>query len=138
VTSPAGIEAILSFEARKEGLDYSGWAVKRVKMRLAEIAQHWDFASEEDPPMKLRRQISPNAESCDEILRRLRKTLKQAAREAEVDALNAKKERAHDHVSHDSTPHARVQATASTSLASTREPVPQPLEANVEAEDFDF
>jgi hypothetical protein len=124
VTSPAGIEAIRSFEARTEGLDYTGWKVERVKMRLASIAQRWDFASEEDPPMKVRRQISPDAESCDEILRRLRKTLKQAATSAEVDALNAKKERGHDHPSHDSTP---VQA-------STSHPDPNSVEAVVSAD----
>jgi hypothetical protein len=122
VTSPAGIEAILSFQARKEGLDYSGWGVERKRQKLASIAERWDFASEADPPMKLRRQISPDPESCDEILRRLRKTLKQAVRKAEVDALNAKKQRGHD-----STPHAPVQDTDSPSLASTREAVPEPL-----------
>ncbi len=117
VTSPAGIEAIRSFQARTEGLDYTGWKVKRVKMRLAEIAEHWDFASKEDPPMKVRRQISPDAESCDEILKRLRKTLNQAATSAEVDALNAKKQRGHDHVS--------------------PEAVPTTAQGNVEAEDFE-
>jgi hypothetical protein len=108
VTSPAGIEAILSFQACKEGLDYSGWGVERKRQKLASIAERWDFTSEADPPMKLRRQISPNAESCDYILKRLRKITGQADLKAEVDALNAKKQRGHD-----STPHAPVQDTDS-------------------------
>jgi hypothetical protein len=143
VTSPAGIEAILSFQARKEGLDYSGWGVERKRQKLASIAERWDFASEADPPMKLRRQISPNAESCDYILKRLRKITSQAVLKAEVDALNAKK---HDHVSHDSTPDAPARATQDLSLPSPRAEDSQPAQGNVEAasaeenyiEPFDF
>lgn len=126
VTSPAGIEAILSFEARTEGLDRVGWNVKNKRERLASIAKHWDFTSEEDPPMKLRRQISPDPESCDEQLRRLRKITSQADRKAQLEGLPGTEA--------DSTPDARVQDTDSPSLPSTRKPDPNSLEGIVAAD----
>lgn len=42
------------------------------KCRLWEVAQLWDFTSKEDPPMNVRKRISPSRQECDDWLPRLR------------------------------------------------------------------
>jgi len=87
--------------------------------RYVPVAKRWDF-TQDNPPWWVMKELDNNHKTLD----RIERIVRGAVRKAEVDALNAKKQRGHD-----STPHAPVQDTDSPSLASTREAVPEPLEA---------
>lgn len=113
VTSPAGIEAILSYKARRDTYDPIGLTMEKRRKQLALVAERWDFASEEDPPMKLRYEISPDREDCDRMLKRLRRMVRAA------DA---------------SPPGDRVQSADSPSLPGTPETDARPLETLLDAE----
>lgn len=86
VTSPAGIEAILSYEARRDTYDPIGLTMEKRSKQLALVAERWDFASEEDPPMKLRYEISSDRNDCDRMLKRLRRMTSQAIQDSPVQA----------------------------------------------------
>jgi hypothetical protein len=94
------------------------------------VAKRWDF-TQDNPPWWVMKELDNEHKKLD----RIERIVRGAIRKAEVDALNAKKERGHDHVSPDSPLDAPVQATASPSLASTREPAPTTLEA-LDADDL--
>jgi hypothetical protein len=95
-----------------------------------DVAKCFDFASEGAPPWQVMKALDNDYK----LLGRIRKIVQAADRKAEVDALNAKKQRGHDHVSPDSPPDAPVQATASPSLPSHPEPNPNSVEAIVAAD----
>ena len=122
VTSPAGLEAL-----RTHKHAHLGYAHLR---HYVDVAKCFDFASEGAPPWQVMKALDNDYK----LLGRIRKVVQAAEREAEVDALNAKKQRGHDHVSPDSTPDAPARATDGPSLPSHPEPVPNSLEASLSAD----
>ncbi len=122
VTSPAGLEALRTHKHAQ-----LGYAHLR---HYVDVAKCFDFASEGAPPWQVMKALDNDYK----LLGRIRKIVQAADRKAEVDALNAKKQRGHDHVSPDSPPDAPVQATASPSLPSHPEPNPNSVEAIVAAD----
>jgi hypothetical protein len=83
--------------------------------RYVPVAKRWDF-TQDNPPWWVMKELNNE----HQLLARVEKIVRGAVRKAEVDALNAKKERGH--VSPDSTPDAPVQASPS-------EPDPNSVEA---------
>jgi len=143
VTSPKGIEAILSFEARRiDCYDPIGEDMEGRRTLLASIAERWDFASEEDPPPKLRYEISPDRVDCDRMLKRLRRMVRAADRSAQLAGLPGTEEDVKpDQPSltspsdpSDTPPGDRLRAEDGPSLTGTQEADPRSLEAILAAE----
>jgi hypothetical protein len=80
--------------------------------RYVPVAKRWNF-TEDNPPWWVMKELDNDHQKLD----RIERIVRGAIRKAEVDALNAKKERGHDHVS--------------------PEAVPTTAQGNVEAEDFE-
>jgi hypothetical protein len=64
--------------------DDVGPEIAATRDNLAKIATRFDFASEADPPMPIRLEISDSRELCDKMLHRLRLMAQRAVREAQV------------------------------------------------------
>jgi hypothetical protein len=101
-TSEAGIKAIASYGEDTydaEGIGYfrSGTSapLHSCRKQLAQIAERWDFGSTQDPPMKIRLEVSPYKRECDDMLHRLRKIVAKAEgaedRIAQIDELERKR-----------------------------------------------
>jgi hypothetical protein len=127
-TPDEGLQALTDHRDRLGGQPLKGYIP---------VAKRWDF-TKDNPPWWVMKELDNDHRE----LAGIERIVRGAVREAEVDALNAKKQRGHDHPSPDSTPHAPVQATASTSLPDDRAEAPTTAQGNVEAEayvePFDF
>lgn len=89
-TPPAGIKYIQEYRIRRYAPgDSIGPSIAASRDRLAEVAKHWDFTSDKEPPMSIRLQISEYRQACDEMIVRLRQMTRRAVREAEGESEGA-------------------------------------------------
>jgi hypothetical protein len=131
-TPDEGLQALTDHRDRLGGQPLKGYIP---------VAKRWDF-TKDNPPWWVMKELDNDHRE----LAGIERIVRGAVREAEVDALNAKKQRGHDHVSPDSTPDASLQATQDLSLPSHPEAVHTTAQGNVEAasaeedyiEPFDF
>ncbi len=84
-SSPEVIECIRTYAIKGYAPgDDVGPSIAMDREKLAKIATRFDFASEADPPMPIRLEISDSRQFCDKMLHRLRLIAQRAVREAQV------------------------------------------------------
>lgn len=90
VTLPEGVEAIRNYESTRYAPgDSVGPSIAADRENLAKVAERWDFTSDEEPPMKIRLQISDYPQECNEMISRLRRIARRGVRKVGMEKMGA-------------------------------------------------